>query len=179
MQNTRCLYTTEDVKEVREYLLTEQEKKDILTKLEIPKGQAVLDHDHKTMYVRGVLHRQSNATLGKVENLWIRYLGWWYPYDLPKFLEQCAEYLRREGDLRYVHPAWLKRVKTDFNKLNSKQQDLVLEFLCNETGTNSTQRKNLFSVLLLTRCFSFDMIAELLQLASQEHQPKERKEDAN
>jgi hypothetical protein len=30
--------------------------------------EAVLDHDHKTGYVRGVLHRGCNSLLGKIEN---------------------------------------------------------------------------------------------------------------
>jgi hypothetical protein len=30
--------------------------------------QAVLDHDHKTGYIRGVLHRGCNSLLGKIEN---------------------------------------------------------------------------------------------------------------
>ena len=34
----------------------------------------VVDHSHDTGKVRGVLHRQSNVLLGKIENAWKRYV---------------------------------------------------------------------------------------------------------
>ncbi len=34
----------------------------------VTSDQAVLDHDHRSGYIRGVLHRGCNALLGKIEN---------------------------------------------------------------------------------------------------------------
>lgn len=39
----------------------------------IEAGQAVLDHDHRTGYVRGVLHKGCNSMLGHIENNRPRY----------------------------------------------------------------------------------------------------------
>lgn len=159
---SKSLFNTADVKKVRESLLEEQDGKDTLTGLEIPNSQAVLDHNHNTMFVRSVLHRQANATLGKLENLWTRYLSWWYPYDLPTFLEQCAAYLRKKDDERYIHPAWLKLVKTDFNKLSTDQQKKVLKSLGQPEGKNLAERKKSFNKALLTKQHNFDTIRNLI-----------------
>lgn len=51
----------------------------------------VLDHDHKTGAVRGVLHRGCNALLGKVENNAPRY----GVYDIAAFTNGIADYLRK------------------------------------------------------------------------------------
>lgn len=163
LDSTKELYTTADVKAVREQLLVEQENLDAVTGLEIPPKQAVLDHCHNTQHVRAVLHRQVNAGLGKIENLWIRYLKHWYPYDLPTFLRQCADYIEKEPDKRYYHPGWLKKVNTAFNKLPAKEQDRVLTALGSAKGTNSIQRKELFKRKLLTKSFSFDTIKFLIE----------------
>ena len=72
------LRSPKDVQQVREQLLKEQGGIDAITGLEIPPKQAVLDHCHETQFVRAVASRQSNAALGKLENVYARYLKWWY-----------------------------------------------------------------------------------------------------
>lgn len=52
----------------------------------------VLDHDHKTGYVRGVIDRQINAWEGKVFNSFIR-LGLHKRFDLIDLLRGLADYL--------------------------------------------------------------------------------------
>ena len=117
---TTNLYTSKDVQKVRDQLTKEQDNLDRLTSLPIPDKQHVLDHNHETQYVRGVLHRQVNAALGKIENIWKRYLSTWYPGDLQMFLRQSAQYLELPDDKRWYHPAWIKKIKTEFNKLNAE-----------------------------------------------------------
>lgn len=68
----RKLKTTE-VAAYRAIKLAEQDGKCALCKLPCSYPQAVLDHDHSTGAVRGVLHRGCNALLGKVENNHRRY----------------------------------------------------------------------------------------------------------
>ena len=53
---------------VREELLTAQNNLCALCREQIATGQAVLDHDHKTGQIRGVLHRGCNAFEGTVVN---------------------------------------------------------------------------------------------------------------
>lgn len=159
---TKHLYTTTDVKKVREELLKEQGGKDVLTGLTIPPKQAVLDHNHKTQFVRAVLHRQSNAVLGKIENLWTRYLSYWYTGTLQDFLRQAADYLDRKDDTRYLHTGWLKRITTDFRSLSESQKKEVLKQMNQPEGSNSKQRVEIFRKALLTKQYNFDTLRNLI-----------------
>lgn len=156
------LYTTKDVQRVRELLLKQQDNLDACTLLEMPPRQACLDHLHDDeQLVRGVLHRQVNSYIGKLENNFVRMLGWWYPNDLPTFLEQAADYLRKEP-LPYRHPNFLKKLKTLFNALNASQQNQVLDKLGSSQGTNPAKRKELFSTVILLRTLNFDIIRNVI-----------------
>lgn len=160
------LYSPADVKKTRELLLEQQEGFDPITGEEIPKGQAVLDHDHKTQYVRAVLHRQSNAVLGKIENLWTRYLGWWYSGTLSDFLRGCANYLDKEHPKDYLHPSALKRLQIDFNKLTESQKRFVLRSLGQPEGSNGVERKKLFQNVLKSKQHGFVELQDLINKES-------------
>jgi hypothetical protein len=159
------LYNTTDTKKVRTKLFEKQNGKCDLTGLDIEGSSIVLDHDHDTQYVRGVLHRQANAALGKIENLYVRYLKWWYPGSLQDFLRSCAEYLDKYQSVKgeYYHPGWIKKAKTMFNKLSETDKTSALREL-GFTGVlnNSKARKEAFRKLLLTRKYGFDTIASVL-----------------
>ena len=157
------LYTPTDVKKVRELLLKEQDGCDIMTGLPIPDNKACLDHDHGTQFVRGVLHRQTNAALGKLEGIHTRYLSYWYTGTLPDFLRQAADYLEREDDLRYIHPGFIKRLSTDFNKLTEASKRKILKHLGCEEGANASERKRLFQKAVLTKEHTFDKLKEVIE----------------
>ena len=166
---TEDLYTVNDIKRVREILTEEQDNRCAITGLEIPPKQHCLDHIHNDeQYVRGVAHRQANAALGKVENIYTRYLSYWYPGKLSDFLRQCAAYLEKGADTRYRHNAWLKKVKVWFNKLNAKQQDQVLTNLGYEKGTNLKQRRDIFAKLVLDRNLGYATIRTMIQIVQEE-----------
>jgi hypothetical protein len=57
-----------DIKPLREQWLKEQSNKCLLCDELILLGEQVLDHDHKTGQLRGVLHRGCNAYIGALEN---------------------------------------------------------------------------------------------------------------
>lgn len=156
------LFTVADVKDTREKLLIEQGNFDALTGIEIPKGKAVLDHCHDTQYVRGVLHRQSNVMLGKIENGFVRYVKYWYNGSLSDFLRRAADYLDAGVDERYIHPGWIAKSKTEFNKLSEKNKDALLQFMNLPTGKNSTERKEIFKDALLSRRITFDDVLRAL-----------------
>lgn len=78
-----------EISSVREQMLANQGGRCALCKLPLPAGQAVLDHDHATGVVRGVLHRGCNSLLGKVENNYRRY----GVRSLDAFLAGTASYL--------------------------------------------------------------------------------------
>lgn len=150
------LYNTTDVKYVREQLTKEQNNKCLVTGLDIPPKQHVLDHAHDdNQLVRGVLHRQVNAFLGKAENAFMRLMQWWYPNDLPTLMRECADYLEREEDTRFRHNGWIKKINTQFNKLKESDKDRVLELMGLEKGKNGAERKKLFQKGILTKEYDY------------------------
>jgi hypothetical protein len=68
----------------------------------LPLLKPVLDHDHGTGAVRGVLHNGCNAVLGKIENSYKRY----GVRDLAAFLYGAAPYLQAHASNRtgLLHP---------------------------------------------------------------------------
>ena len=57
-----------DIKPLREQYLTEQQGLCALCQEPVMPEEAVLDHCHKTGYLRSVLHRGCNAYIGHMEN---------------------------------------------------------------------------------------------------------------
>jgi hypothetical protein len=133
-----------DVGVVRNQLYEEQNGVCKLTGQKIEKSDAVLDHNHQNQFVRGVLHRQANAALGKIENIFIRFLKWWYKGDLSDFLRQAADYIDTSDDRRFYHPGWKLRATRDFRYLSEGNKDKVLMNLGLPKGNNSLVRSKLF-----------------------------------
>jgi len=166
---TEDLYTTKDVERIRKLLTEEQENCCAITGIELAPKQHCLDHAHdENQFIRGVAHRQSNAALGRFENVYKQYLSYWYPGKLSDFLRQCAAYLEKSPDDRYRHPGWIKKAKTKFNALSERQKDKVLVDLGYEKGSNSKQRKDIFDKLVLDRKLGYDTIREAIQAAKEE-----------
>lgn len=161
----KSLYSPSEVKQVRQDILSNQSGLDALTGLPIPTGNDVLDHDHQSQMVRGVLHRQTNIALGRIENMFIRDLRWWYPGTLSDFLKDCSVYLSSEP-LMYYHPGWIKRVQTDFNSLTAKQKELALDALgyCGNLP-NDLKRKAKFKEILLTKLYDYPTIKSVIHEA--------------
>lgn len=84
--------TAKALKEYRERQWLAQDKRCALTGYSISLEQAVVDHDHKTGHIRGVIHRGANSVLGKIENSYRRY-GMSLPmvYAMGRGLEQYLE----------------------------------------------------------------------------------------
>jgi hypothetical protein len=83
----------------------------------------VVDHDHKSGKIRGVVSSEGNALLGKIENFYYSRCvhGKW---ELPKVLRALANYLEMaQGP---YHPVGLRQVVKRFNKLN---KDIQIEML--------------------------------------------------
>ena len=68
-----------------------------------PKNPPVVDHDHKTGVVRGVLHRGCNAALGHVENNGPRYFLA-DPVKLAKWARNLVHYLTRDYSHAPLYP---------------------------------------------------------------------------
>ena len=163
---TKHLYTPADVKKVREELLAEQGGVDALTGLPLSAKDAVTDHNHKTHHVRGIIHRQANAVLGKIENMHNRYLKFWYNDTLSNFLRKCADYLERGDDKRWLHPGWLKATCSKFNSLSEPKKKLVLQSLGKPEGQNAVARKAAFKDALMSRQFTLTQVEHIIKESS-------------
>lgn len=162
MAKPEHLYNAKDTARVRELLLKEQKGKCLITNKTIPQGKAALDHNHKTQFVRGVLHTHSNVMLGKIENAWDRYMVWWCPISLPEFLRGAANFLERDQPKDFVHPAFVKRLEIDFKKLKEPKKDLLLSKYSDVNCSNAGERLKLFKKLVNNKDKSFESWAKEL-----------------
>jgi len=89
--------------------------------LKVQTDDWVLDHDHQTGLVRGVISRQANSLLGKVENFFLRMCKQ-DKSKLPEVLRAMASYLERET-LDVLHPVGLVQLTKKFkNSLTASEQ---------------------------------------------------------
>jgi len=94
--------------------------------LDIATDDWVLDHDHDTGMVRGVISRQANSLLGKVENFYFKMCKGQKDF-LPITLEAMAKYLY-ECKTEVLHPVGLTQLTKRFIRvLTSAEQTTELE----------------------------------------------------
>jgi Recombination endonuclease VII len=162
------LFTPKDVKEARLKLLEKQGGKDPITNETIPDKQSVLDHDHKTQYVRAVLHRQINVFVGKIENAFTRYISWWYNGTLPQLLRGVADYLDKEQPREYVHPKFINKLNSEFSKLRERDKNQILVMLGVDSEEvdnlkNGVQRKAKFVEQIKTGKFNYETVYNMIK----------------
>lgn len=156
------LYTAAEIKKFKEEQVKKQKGIDPITR-EPFKEVAVCDHDHSSQHCRGALNRNSNAFEGLVYNAYTRCLRWLTDVPLPEILRNLATYLEGDYSNNPYHNGWMKRVKTDFNKLSASQQDQALVLLGSAKGKNLKERKELFSKIVLDRSRGFEVISSALK----------------
>jgi hypothetical protein len=114
------------------------------------KDDWVLDHDHQTGLVRGVISRQANSLLGKVENFYMRMCKGDKEH-LPGVLDAMAAYLEQE-QLDVLHPVGLTQLTKKFKGLTSEKQKATLVDLGAKRKqlmecSNASERTKLFREL--------------------------------
>lgn len=117
---------------------------------------AVVDHCHNTGLVRGVLHRQSNAWAGKIENSWKRFGQNNSDLTLPEALRALAKYLEQDHT-DVLHPVGLRQRCNRFGRLpKHKQIETLIKFKCDseeiKACKNSKDRTQSFRTALLKQC---------------------------
>lgn len=75
--------------------------------------------------VRGVLHRQSNAWLGKIENGWRRYCQRSSAVSLPEALRNAADYLEQK-QMQVLHPVGATQLLSKFRAKNKSKKIEIL-----------------------------------------------------
>lgn len=158
---TKSLYTQKEIKEFRDEQVKKQNGIDPITK-EPFKETIAQDHCHFTQHCRGALNRNSNAFEGLVVNAYNRCLKWLTDVPLPVVLRNLADYLEVDYSNNPYHTGWMKRVKTDFNKLSSSQMKQVLKHFNKPEGNNLNERKKLFNEIILTRDYGYEIIRNVI-----------------
>lgn len=112
----------------------------------------VVDHDHKSGYIRGVVSSEGNALLGKIENFFNTRCvnGRW---NLPQVLRQMAYYL--EADQGPLHPVGIRQVTKRFSRMKLQEQiRLLLELGVAQEDIdackNSKQRTKVYRKALIS-----------------------------
>ena len=82
---------TKDIKPMRDQMLKDQQGLCALCYEPIALGEEVLDHCHKTGYLRSVLHRGCNAYIGALENNMAR--NKITPARLARILDNFSKYI--------------------------------------------------------------------------------------
>ena len=107
----------------------------------------VVDHCHASGEIRGVLHRQSNAFLGKVENAWKRYACRSADVSLPEALRRMADWIEfsRTG---LLHPIGATQLQKKFKQKKTEEQLNILLDLGVDVdsidASNSDKRSKLY-----------------------------------
>lgn len=95
-------------------------------------------------------------------------MQWLTDVPLPDILRNLANYLEQDYSDNPYHIGWMKRVKTDFNKLNSKQMKQVLETFGKSDGKNLVERKKIFAEIVLDRNLGYEVIREAIEKVKDE-----------
>ena len=112
-----------DIRVMRDKLCFQQNNICPLCGNHIPSGVGVLDHDHETGKIRGVLHRQCNQVEGRILS-WIKRSGQGVP------AEQFVSALWRYWSTVYpdvYHPSHLTETEKEIKACNKKIRSLKTE----------------------------------------------------
>ena len=93
-----------EITPLRRQLLSAQEDRCRLCGDTIDWEEAVLDHDHRSGLLRGVLHRGCNSLLGKIENSMPRSRV--NLQRLSKIADNLIVYLTADPVSEYLHPTY-------------------------------------------------------------------------
>lgn len=162
------LSAPDDVTRVRKRLEKDQKGIDPITKE--PLVSPCLDHAHDaTQQVRGVISREINVLVGKIENTYTRNIKYWCCVPLPDILRRVADYLEQEY-LPIVHPGWKKKCITAFNKLSAAEKDKVLKSFNTvpQGKPNPAKRSAAFKKLLASRSVTYGEILEEINNVTQQ-----------
>ena len=109
----------------------------------------MVDHDHKTGKVRGVVHRQGNALMGKVENYYLRFMAKMDVGDLRTVLNRIVEWMEANYEHMPLHPDGTKKLISQFRARKAKDQQAFLETVGIEPAKTGAERTKQFRAWLM------------------------------
>ena len=135
--------------------LAQWRKKNAPTKcplVEYKTSNWVVDPDHTSGFVRGVVSSEGNALLGRIENAFKRLSRDAKKATLPTILRNMASYLEQE-DTHIIHPEGFRQLyKRFFSLPKDLQLDILLKLGVNRQQIaeckNSKDRTNLYKKYL-------------------------------
>lgn len=112
----------------------------------------VVDHNHTSGLVRGVVSSEGNALLGRIENAFKRLSRGAKKASLPTILRNMASYLEQD-DLQLLHPEGFRQLYKRFYSLNKDLQlDILLKFGTNRDDIskckNAKERTELYKQII-------------------------------
>ena len=112
----------------------------------------VVDHNHTSGFVRGVVSSEGNVLLGRIENAFQRLSRDAKKASLPTILRNMADYLER-GDTDVLHPEGCKQLYKRFFSLSKDLQlDILMKFGTNREDiskcSNAKERTDLYKKIL-------------------------------
>ena len=112
----------------------------------------VVDHDHTSGFVRGVVSSEGNALLGRIENAFKRLSRGAKRASLPNILRNMASYLEQD-DLQLLHPEGFRQLYKRFYALSKDLQlDILLKFGTNREDIskckNAKERTELYKQII-------------------------------
>lgn len=119
-----------------------------------PMTKTVVDHDHKTGEIRGVIDFNANNLLGVIERKFFSYCSG-DAKDLPNVLRNIADFLERPRS-GHLHPVGLNQLIAQFKRHNKEEQEKLMgQFYFSDENeinscTNVQQRVKLYRTLLKT-----------------------------
>lgn len=112
---------SKQVAPLREELLARQRSICLICGEKIHEGEAVLDHDHDTGFVRGVLHRNCNQIEGRVKS-WCKRNG--KGVDFRTVLRNILLYWDKDYSGNPVHPTHKTEKEKEISRLKKRMSKL-------------------------------------------------------
>lgn len=112
----------------------------------------VVDHNHTSGFVRGVVSSEGNVLLGRIENAFKRLSRGAKRASLPTILRNMASYLEQD-DLKLLHPEGFRQLYKRFYSLSKDLQlDILLKFGTNREDIskckNAKERTELYKQII-------------------------------
>jgi len=119
--------------------------------LDILTDDWVVDHDHQTGMIRGIISRQANSLLGKIENCYLKMCKGDKEF-LPLTLLSLSTYLDTEKT-DILHPVGAKQLANRFlRKKKEEQEEILLELNIEKSVikscNNAKDRTNIYSSII-------------------------------